>query len=89
MHSLRIRDAIFRLGQEMKGRAIVPNVVGLGRLPFRHVRDHPLHSRVERDEPSLGDCYRFFGEIKNSDSLEALINESVDQARRAGADIND
>src|SRR5260370_5948643 len=38
---------------------------------------------------SLGDCYRFFGEIKNSDSLEALINESVDQARRAGADIND
>jgi hypothetical protein len=31
------------VGEEMKGRTIVPNVIGLGWRPFGYVGSHPLH----------------------------------------------
>jgi hypothetical protein len=41
-HALHIGGAIFRLGQEMKRRAIMPEIVGLRRLPGRNIVDNPF-----------------------------------------------
>src|SRR5882672_9766220 len=43
---LQARDvcrAVAAVGEEVEGRPIVPDVIGLGWLPFGHIGRHPLH----------------------------------------------
>jgi len=46
--ALPVTGAIVRIGQEMKGRAVMPYVVGLRRFPGRDIRGDPLHFRASR-----------------------------------------
>ncbi len=87
--ALDIGGAISRLSQEMKSRAIVPYVVGLGRFPSRHVGGDPPDACAAHAEPCLRRCKRFFGKVENGDRRKSFVQKSVDQPRRAAANIDD
>lgn len=75
-----IRSTVTLLGEEMKRRPIVPDVVSLQRLPGCCIRDDPMN--LCGAAPKAGfrrlKCRR--GQIEDGYILEAPIKEIVDQA---------
>jgi hypothetical protein len=78
-----------RLHQEVKGRAIVPHVVALGRLPLGHVSHDPPYVRSLAAETRPGGRQRLFGKIQNGQRFKPLFKESIDQARGTASDVED
>jgi len=73
-NALGIGGAIFRLRQEMKGRAVVPDIV-VSMFPGRHVLDDPSHFRATRASLAAAACERFFRQVEDGDGRETGIDE--------------
>jgi hypothetical protein len=87
-YRLDIGAALLRRGQEMKNRAVVPDVDGMtGQIGVRDIRRHPVDRVRRRAEPCPGDRKRRFREIKHGECRIALPQQIVDQRRRSAADI--
>jgi|GEM_PF-5333166 len=91
-HLLHARDVgrtVRRIRQEMEGCPIMPQVEGLGRLPFCHVRDDPLHLARTVTEPRPGGLERGLRNIQHRHTVEPTVEKAVNKARRAAANIDD
>jgi len=66
------------LGEKVKRRPIMPDVVSLLRLPDRGIRDDPTNLGAAPKAASSGlKCS--LGEIENGDVLEASLDEIINQ----------
>lgn len=69
-HATDVSGAVRRISQKMKGGPIMPNVEGLRRSPFGHVRYDPSNLARPRAESRLGGFERGFGNIQNGQTIE-------------------
>src|SRR5581483_4894662 len=79
-NAIGVGRAIVGRGEEVKGRAVVPDVVALRWLPGGDVGDDPVDRAGARAEPlaRLGKC--LVREVEDADRAEALVEQRVDQA---------
>ena len=61
LKSLDISSAVAVLGEEVKGRPIVPNIVCPGRIPRCHVSDNPMNLSSTGTKTGLGRFQRSLG----------------------------
>jgi len=75
-----IRSTVTLLGQEMKGRPIVPNIVSLRRLPGCCIRDDPMNLCGAAPKAGFRGLECGPGQIEDGYILKAPIDEIVGQA---------
>ena len=61
LEALDISSAVAVLGEEVKGRPIVPNIVCPGRIPRCHVSDNPMNLSSTGTKTGLGRFQRSLG----------------------------
>ena len=85
-----IAFAIFFPGQEVKHRAVVPNVVARLRQVHRgHIPDPPIDPGCTLTQPGVADRQRRFGDIQHGDMLVVRIQQVVDQHGCACTHVDD
>ena len=75
-----ISGLIGAIGQEMEGGPVVPQIIGLSRLPFRDVCDHPLDVGAAVAETLLGRGKGGPGKIENGEPAKLSSEQIVHQA---------
>ena len=77
------------IGQEVKCRPIVPHVIPLERSPSDHVGDDPCDAGGRWSQTRLRGGEGRFRQIENRHRLMTLVNQGIDELRRAPANIDD
>ena len=80
MQPVEIGCAIVFLDEEMKRRAVVPDVEGLSRLPDRYIACDPTHRIACRADPLPCVRQRGVGQIEHGNIVKAVRQQRVDQA---------
>ena len=80
MQPVEIGCAIVFLDEEMKRRAVVPDVEGLPRLPDRYIACDPTHRIAGRADPLPCVLQRGVGQIEHGNIVKAVRQQRVDQA---------
>jgi len=85
---LSIGGAILCFRKEMQRRPVVPDVIGLGWLPRRHISNDPLNACPPRPKPALRCFQCAYREIENGDVRKSNITERIDETRGTPADVH-
>ena len=79
MQAVDIGCAVLFLDQEVKRRAVVPDVEGLRRLPNRRIGRDPLHGGALLAEARLRRLQRGFRQIQHRDRGKTVCQQGIDQ----------
>jgi hypothetical protein len=80
---------ILRRRKEMEGRAIMPKIIKMRRPPGSHIGDNPFCPRRSRPQSMLGGRERLLGNVEDSNGAVAFLQEGINKAGGAAADIDD
>src|SRR5947207_982183 len=87
-----VGGAIACVGEKVKRRPVVPDIVGLGRFKGRRVRDDPADTLGAGAKAALkaglGGSQRRARQIEHGNVLEPLLDEMVDQPRSTAANVD-
>jgi hypothetical protein len=77
------------ISQEMKGRSVVPQIVGFGWLPGGDVSNDPFDASSRLTKTLPGCLERGAGKIQDRDLPHLAFDKAINQPRRTAADIDD
>ena len=79
IHARDVSGAVRCINQKMKGGPVMPNVEGLRRRPFGHVRHDPFDLACPRAESCLGGFERGFRNIQNRHMIEPAGDKAINK----------
>lgn len=88
VHDPQISFLIGGVGQEVERGPVMPDSKALRRLPIQDVRHNPFNGRIVWQSCARL-CERSGRKVQYGDPVEAPIQQTIHQPRRARADIND
>src|SRR3954468_5713331 len=85
---LNIGDLFVLPRKEVKGRAVVPDIVGPRRIPSRHIRCYPRHRMRLLADPRSGSGKRGGRQIEHRQVLVAALHQAIGKPRCSAADVD-